>query len=1059
MCGRLSYLASFVLVLLLAGNVGAFQVIDDFESGNLGAWEVPVGPDYVAVAPDPTDPGNQCLVIEAGEVRMRIPWGLPEGETETLYYRFMYETAPGGGTVNLHVGATDPVDTEWGNYYGLSRFGSNYDPANVPDMDVRDGGAYSALVYEDFQPLRWYQVVLEYNTATNTYDVYVDAELVFEAARFRSGYTPTNLEYILIRTTTWQGGFANGTVYVDDITVGAAPGFAKATGPNPQDGGTLNDTWVNLTWRPGDSAVSNDVYVGTDFDKVDEAAPDTFVGNTTNDFLLMGLPGYPFPDGLQAGATYYWRVDGINDADPDSPWKGDIWSFWVLSQAAYNPIPVDGMRFVETNVQPTWTPGENAAVHTVYFGTNADEIANVTTGGTILTTNVFDPGPLEPETTYYWRVDERAGLVETKGELWSFTTKREGGGLRGDYYNINPGTPDPPESAFSGSPVLTRIDPGINLEGSAGTSPEPNVVSADAFAVIWTGEIEIPLTGTYTFIPRVADGVILWINDEENARGWRGQPPESVPGLPLELKADDIVTMEMWYFQAPTFGGDWTVRLDWESNRFARHTIPAAACSPPLRASRPNPENGAVDVKQTPLLTWNAGQDAAQHDVYLGIDADAVAAADTSTASIYRGRQAQMSFAPAKLDWDTTYYWRIDEVNDLHPDSPWKGSVWSFTTGDFVVVDDFEDYTDDDAAGQAIWQHWIDGFGVADNGSQVGNFLPPYAEQTIVNSGNQSMPLTYDNTAGVTNSEAVLALTYPRDWTEGDVTDLSLWFRGYPASVGSFVEAPAGTFTMTASGANIWGTADECHYAFKTLTGPGSIVARVNSIENTNPWAKAGVMIRETLEAGSKNAFAFVTPENGVAFQRRPDTDIATTRTTEAGITVPHWVKVERDVTGNFTVTHSADGTSWQSVASAVPTNIPMTSNVYIGLALTSHDAAQTCQAVFSNVTTTGTVSGQWTHQDIGIASNAAEPMYVALSNSTGAPAVVANEDPAAAMIDTWTEWRIPLQAFADQGINLTDVDKIAIGLGSKGGAAAGGSGTMYIDDIRLYRPSETTGP
>jgi hypothetical protein len=122
---------------------------------------------------------------------------------------------------------------------------------------------------------------------------------------------------------------------------------------------------------------------------------------------------------------------------------------------------------------------------------------------------------------------------------------------------------------------------------------------------------------------------------------------------------------------------------------------------------------------------------------------------------------------------------------------------------------------------------------------------------------------------------------------------------------------------------------------------------------------------------------------------------------------------------------------------------------------LTSHDAALTCQAVFSNVTTTGSVSGQWAHQDVGITSNAAEPMYVELLNANGASAIVAHDDPAAATIDTWTEWVIPLQAFADQGINLADVDSIAIGLGTKAGtAAAGGSGTMYFDDIRLYPPA-----
>jgi hypothetical protein len=131
-----------------------------------------------------------------------------------------------------------------------------------------------------------------------------------------------------------------------------------------------------------------------------------------------------------------------------------------------------------------------------------------------------------------------------------------------------------------------------------------------------------------------------------------------------------------------------------------------------------------------------------------------------------------------------------------------------------------------------------------------------------------------------------------------------------------------------------------------------------------------------------------------------------------------------------------------------------MGSNIYIGLALTSHDAAQTCQAVFSNVTTTGNVTGQWADQDIGIASNDAEPLYVAVSNSTGNPAVVIHDDANAAQIDTWTEWVIPLSTFADQGINLTDVDMIAIGLGTMGNTTVpGGSGKMYFDDIRLYQP------
>jgi hypothetical protein len=121
---------------------------------------------------------------------------------------------------------------------------------------------------------------------------------------------------------------------------------------------------------------------------------------------------------------------------------------------------------------------------------------------------------------------------------------------------------------------------------------------------------------------------------------------------------------------------------------------------------------------------------------------------------------------------------------------------------------------------------------------------------------------------------------------------------------------------------------------------------------------------------------------------------------------------------------------------------------------VTAHNASATCEAVFSNVTTNGNVTGQWANQDIGIASNEAEPLYVALSNAAGVPAVIVHDDPAAANIDTWTEWVIPLQAFADQGIALTNVDKIAIGLGTKDNITSpGGKGKMFFDDIRLQRP------
>ena len=203
-------------------------------------------------------------------------------------------------------------------------------------------------------------------------------------------------------------------------------------------------------------------------------------------------------------------------------------------------------------------------------------------------------------------------------------------------------------------------------------------------------------------------------------------------------------------------------------------------------------------------------------------------------------------------------------------------------------------------------------------------------------------------------------------------------------------------------------------------------------------------------------------PGNGCRFQTRTDTDIDATSDTsvvtaeQAAITAPYWIKIERDIAGNFRGYYSANGTAWTSM-SWNPQNISMSSNIYVSLAVTAHSATATCEAKFSNVTITGTTGAQWSHQDIGILSNAAEPLYVALSNSAGTPAVVDHDESNAATIYTWTEWVIPLSAFADQDIILTNVDRIAIGLGTRGNMTMpGGSGKMYIDDIRLYRPRET---
>ncbi len=470
-------------------------------------------------------------------------------------------------------------------------------------------------------------------------------------------------------------------------------GWPFAIGPNPADGALHEDTWVSLGWGAGDDAASHDVYFGESFNEVDEGTGDTFRGNQTTTFFVVGFPGFPYPDGLTTGTTYYWRIDEV-EADGTTKHKGAVWSFAVPPKTAYQPDPADGAGSVDPDPALSWTAGFGAKLHYVYFGDNFDEVSNAA-GALPQGTLEFAPGTLKMAKTYYWRVDEFDVAETHKGDVWSFTTE---------------------------------------------------------------GAVE---------------------------------------------------------------------SLD--------------------------PANGAVDVTQTPILTWTPGVNGASYEIYFGSDASALELKGS-------GNLGSESYETGLLEWNTTYYWRVDEANSANADSPWTGPLWSFTTANFLIIDDMESYNDldeGDPGSNRIYLAWIDGFdNPAINGSTVGHLDPPFAEQTIVHSGGQSMPMSYDN--GVGKSEATLTLTTNKDWTVKGVDTLTIWFRG--------------------------------------------------------------------------------------------------------------------------------------------------------------------------------------------AAGNTAETLYVALNGN----ARVDNDDPDATTSTSWTEWNIPLQAFADQGVNLSNVNSITLGLSS----VTGGTGMMYFDDIRLYAPA-----
>jgi len=205
----------------------------------------------------------------------------------------------------------------------------------------------------------------------------------------------------------------------------AGEGWPKASNPNPDDGVVYKDTWASLSWRPGEHAVSFDIYVGENYDDVKNSTGSTFQGNQNSPFFILGFPGFPYPNGLFPGTTYYWRIDEINDQHPDSPWVGDVWSFMIPPRTAYAPEPADGVEFVIPNVILSWEPGFGAKLHTVYFGENFAEVNNAS-GERPHGTTTYDPGLLELGKTYYWRVDESDGRDTHKGDVWSFTVGTEG---------------------------------------------------------------------------------------------------------------------------------------------------------------------------------------------------------------------------------------------------------------------------------------------------------------------------------------------------------------------------------------------------------------------------------------------------------------------------------------------------------------------------------------------------------------------------------------------------------------------------------------------------------
>jgi hypothetical protein len=581
--------------------------------------------------------------------------------------------------------------------------------------------------------------------------------------------------------------FGNGasSVYYDDITI-TQYYLYKADSPSPADG-AAGVASAELSWLPGDTAAYHNVYLGTSAGLTDA---DLVAGMAT------GLTYTP-ATGFQPGVTYYWRVDEV-EADGATIHTGDVWSFTTLSGDAYSPVPADGREGIAQAVTLSWRPGLNAKEHHVYFGDDPDAVASGDDAADkgITSETSFHTGLLRAGTAYSWRVDEIDGNDVQIGKVWTFTTAQPAvGKIVREWWT---GLPGVAVSDLTASERYPNVPTGRELVDRF----EGPVNWKDSYAARLYGWLKPEKSGSYRFWIASNEQSELWLSadadpanavriarvtgwsnprDFNNASRYAGSDQESTP---VVLEAG-----RKYYIQAvmKEGSGEDHVAVAWQPPAEARVVIPARFVDtfaiPPLRAADPQPQDGAVDVVQSLVLRWFAGENALEHDVYFGDDAAAVAAADTNSV-LYRGRQGGTEFDAGMLEWNTTYYWRVDEIAEGDPNDPQKGTLWSFATADFLLIDDFEGYTEDIDAEETLFQGWIDGL-TNGTGSYVGYPIAvggTYGETSVVHSGRQSMPLAYDNTNEPYYSEVERVWATDQDWTVDGVGALSLFIHGKPAN-------------------------------------------------------------------------------------------------------------------------------------------------------------------------------------------------------------------------------------------------------------------------------------
>ncbi len=827
----------------------------------------------------------------------------------------------------------------------------------------------------------------------------------------QDGWASGNAMVLIIRDDKDKPSTGLRTVYTNNGAAAKAPLLhldvfvPQATKPDPADG-AKEVTSPLFQWVAGDGAVSHQVYVGT--------KPE--LGDADKAGAPLPMAMYFHIPGLTPGVTYYWRVD--ETAADGTVTKGTVWSFTVSPLEAHLPSPYDGQLWRALDTKLTWTAGQGAVKHKVFL--SADQ-ALVTAGdakalaGESATTD-FTPANLASNTMYYWRVDEVDSMGKVAaGPVWKFSTIDTTGGAVAEYWNdINLISNN--VIALAGAPAVVTTVQSVNFAWADGTqngvnSPDP-AINTNYFAARYTAVLNVPVSGAYTFYVASDEGGRLFLNGVQIAGAWvnRGETENASAVQNLEAGQQYILVMETY-----EAGGGAAARLRWAGPGITKEIIPPGALQIPKFAVSPLPREGEVEVAENAVMSFTPGQNTIVHTVYFGTDQKKVAASDASVGQPPSPQAKYVRTTP--LARNTTYYWKVEEMaaDGTTSTSP----IWSFKTADWAVV-----------------------------------------QPATVTGLLASKTLNYDNSKAPFLSQ--LAFDVPTNLTTGGITDLALRFSGLPASL---VDNGDNSFTIRAAGADIYNQTDEFRYVFKTLAGDGSITVRVDSLTVTNAWAKAGVMIRESLDPVVKSVHTIISGSNGFEFQYRTAAKGNTTQFNTSGGTpkLPQWLRLTRKG-DTFTGETSADGVTWAKIVVGTSTSVQdlvMTGPVYIGMAVTSHVANTLTLAQFSKVEVVG-ATGEWQEKAIAgsHATNSRLPLYVSIEDKTGKLALVTNPKPdATTQMNNQNQvvmdlWRVPMSSFT--GVDLKNVAKLYVGVGD---GKTPGTGTMTFADIRILKPVTAPDP